>query len=562
MEETVQIKPGLNIGRYELLSFLGEGAMAVVYKAIDPVIDRTLAIKILREERCIDSEHRARFLREAKSAGNLSHPNIVTIHDVGEFNHRPFIVMELLDGIPLDKFLESCKPFTIEEGAIIGMQLADALDYAHKNGVVHRDIKPSNIVFSGDPDNKLHVKITDFGIAHVVDSNLTQHTETGAVLGTPYNISPEQVLGKKVDGRTDLFCLGITMYHIFSGQRPFNGSTLHSLLFQIATENPRPITQIIPDIPIKVKDIIDRLLQKQPEKRFQTGAEVAKAFKNVLNKSSARDIKIYKKRLVPFARRATLLVLITLVFTMIGSAPFIYKKQHDYLVHHLKDLGISYATFIADQNAEQILRGDWLAIDLFVNQTGEQKQIRQLSIVDHSGIIRGDTNTELIGQAFKELEKSQLLSTVDKVKVYQKDKNEINNTLGLHPLLRRVLMLDKNYIFTRPITYGKRKVGTVILSLSQTAIERLAIISFISIIAICFLCIIIGTSLVYYVSSTISKPVKLIKSSIDQITAGNYSLRITMDRKDEMGEAFKAFNLMVDKLQQREIKKKSDNSSQ
>jgi serine/threonine protein kinase len=128
VNDNLHLKPGLIIGRYELISFLGQGAMAIVYKAIYPVIDRTLAIKILREERCIDVEHRARFLREARSAGNLSHPNIVTVHDIGEFNNRPFIVMELLDGTPLDKLLESHKRFTIEEGAAIGMQLANALD--------------------------------------------------------------------------------------------------------------------------------------------------------------------------------------------------------------------------------------------------------------------------------------------------------------------------------------------------------------------------------------------------------------------------------------------------
>lgn len=555
-------KPVQKIGRYEIIEFLGQGAMALVYKAFDPAIDRTLAIKVLREEHCIDNEHRVRFLREAKAAGNLSHPNIVTVHDVGEFNKRPFIVMELLKGMPLDKLMESGKQFTFEETADIGIQLASALHYAHKNGVVHRDIKPSNIIFSSTSNNKPHVKITDFGIAHLTDENRTKHTQTGSVLGTPYNSSPEQVLGQKVDGRTDLFCLGITLYHLFAGQRPFNGAHLHTLLYQIATEDPRPITQVVPDFPVQLKDILEKLLRKQPDKRFQTGQDLALALTKALEDIKQRGAKRHTPRHIPMAVKATLVVATAMAVTLVASVSIFYQKQLGDLLEHLTELGIGYAGFSADQNAEPVLRGDWFALDLFVSQISKQQNINRLTIIDHQAIIRGDTQETVIGKRYKANGNTWTITENKQVTVRGENIDKPINILGISMpnYVRRGLRLDTLYVFSKPIVYRNRAVGKVIVSLSQGNIEHLALTSLVSITTPALICFFVVIAMVYLVTSKMAKPAQIIKSSIDEMAAGNYAWRITTDRADEMGEAFRSFNQMADKLQQRDVKQQTDSA--
>ena len=182
------------IGRFKILEELGRGGMAVVYKAYDPNINRPLAIKVLLEERCADKEYRSRFLAEAKAAGLLSHPNIVTIYDIGEVNDRPYIVMELLEGESLDEYMKSTMARPIRDDLAIGIQLAKALDYAHSKGIVHRDIKPSNIIRLKGSNN---IKITDFGIAHIEDPERTRQTQMGEVLGTPQYMSPDRRWGTR-----------------------------------------------------------------------------------------------------------------------------------------------------------------------------------------------------------------------------------------------------------------------------------------------------------------------------------------------------------------------------
>jgi CHASE2 domain-containing sensor protein/tRNA A-37 threonylcarbamoyl transferase component Bud32 len=269
------------LGRYEVSGELGRGAMGIVYKGVDPTIHRTVAIKTLRlsefEEEEL-AEIKKRFFREAESAGLLNHPNIVSIYDAGEEHDLAYIAMEYLEGEDLAKFTNEENLFPMREVLHIITQVADALDYAHGKEVVHRDIKPANIMRLKDTGT---VKVTDFGIARITSSS---KTKTGVVLGTPSYMSPEQVSGKRIDGRSDIFSLGVVLYEMLTGQKPFVSEDITSLMFQISKEPHPSIKEINPKIPPVVEKIIDKALSKEVEQRYQKASVMAEHLRKVMEK--------------------------------------------------------------------------------------------------------------------------------------------------------------------------------------------------------------------------------------------------------------------------------------
>lgn len=267
--DNTEIKPTL--GRYEIVKELGRGAMGTVFLGKDPRINREVAIKTLRYEE-VDAEQLAevkkRFFREAEAAGKLSHPNIVTIFDVGEDYDIAYMAMELLDGSDLAKYCRKENLLPLEEIVRVVSSVASALDYAHVNGIVHRDIKPANIMVLSNGE----IKVADFGIARVM---ATSKTQTGVVLGTPSYMSPEQIAGKKVDGRSDLFSLGVVLYELIAGEKPFNGDSIATLMYNITSSAPPSIKELSPNIPEKLIPIVEKLLSKDVEARYQKGKELA-----------------------------------------------------------------------------------------------------------------------------------------------------------------------------------------------------------------------------------------------------------------------------------------------
>lgn len=271
----------MQYGRYKIVSELGKGAMGIVYQAHDPQIDRMIALKVLREDRVVDQEFVRRFVSEAQAIGRLSHPNIVTVFDVGEDHGTIYIAMEYLEGRSLDLLLQE-KTYGLEQIVDLGAQVADALDYAHRQGIIHRDIKPGNIIVT--PQG--HVKVTDFGIARIEGASGHQMTQMGEILGTPIYMPPEQVAGQPVDGRSDIYALGVVLYELSTGRRPFAGDNLTTLFNAIGNETPTTPSAIHPQVPSSLSQLIMKCLHKSPAERFQNGRDLSQALKTSLTVQS------------------------------------------------------------------------------------------------------------------------------------------------------------------------------------------------------------------------------------------------------------------------------------
>lgn len=258
------------IGRYDVASEIGRGAMGVVYRAMDPMLERTVAIKTINM--ALDpgemEHYEKRFTIEARAAGGLNHPNIVTIHDIGRSGDLAYMAMEFLEGREL-KDLIAGRELTVDRALDIAAQAADGLAYAHQHDVVHRDIKPANIMILGDG----RVKIMDFGIARMRTADV--RTQTGVVLGSPRYLSPEQVLGKRSDGRADIFSLGVIIYEMIAGKTPFDGVDVNSLMFQIVNFTPPPPSAVNTALPQMLDLIIAKALAKSADERYATIAELA-----------------------------------------------------------------------------------------------------------------------------------------------------------------------------------------------------------------------------------------------------------------------------------------------
>jgi serine/threonine-protein kinase len=261
------------LGRYQVEKELGKGAMGVVYLGKDPKIGRVVAIKTMALSQEFEGEEltdaRERFFREAETAGRLQHQNIVTIFDAGEEHDLAYIAMEFLKGKDLVDFCKEGQLLPLPKVLSIVSRVAEALAYAHKQNVVHRDIKPANIMYEFDSDT---VKVTDFGIARITDSS---KTKTGLVLGTPSFMSPEQIAGKKVDGRSDLYSLGVMLFQMLAGVRPFRGDSMAELMYKIANEEAPDVRIIRRDVPERLANIVALALSKRPETRYQSGDQFA-----------------------------------------------------------------------------------------------------------------------------------------------------------------------------------------------------------------------------------------------------------------------------------------------
>ncbi len=265
------------IGGYEVTGVVGAGGMGVVLKAHDRSLDRIVAVKVMSPHLASSGSARRRFAREAKAAAAVLHPNVIAIHSVASEDANPFLVMPYVRGASLQKRIDSQGPLPLKDTLRIGAQIAAGLAAAHDQGLVHRDIKPANILLEEGVER---VTITDFGLARAVDD--ASMTCSGVIAGTPQYMSPEQTRGEPIDARSDLFSLGSVLYAMCAGRSPFRAETTYGVLHRIANDNPTPVCEVNTDVPVWLGHIIERLMTKRPEDRFESAAQVAELLEGCL----------------------------------------------------------------------------------------------------------------------------------------------------------------------------------------------------------------------------------------------------------------------------------------
>ncbi len=256
------------IGKYDVEERVGEGAMGVVYRAVDPVLKRRVAIKVMSDAFAQNDDLRERFLREAQAAGSLQHPNVITIYDFGDVDGHPYIAMEFVEGQDVAELIAHQVPLSVVDKLDLAIGVLQGLAYAHKRGIVHRDIKPANIRV----DDEGKARIMDFGVAHLASSNMTK---SGVMLGTPSYMAPEQIVGGKVGPQTDIFSVGAVLYELLTGARPFEGGTLQAVMYRVLSENPAPLSTVAPGLPARLNDVVMRALAKDAVNRYSSALDMA-----------------------------------------------------------------------------------------------------------------------------------------------------------------------------------------------------------------------------------------------------------------------------------------------
>jgi serine/threonine-protein kinase len=535
------------VGRYELQERIGEGAMADVYRAYDPSINRVLAIKVLKGEFRQNVECSARFLREAKAAGALSHPNIVTIYDVGEADGYPYIVMELLEGEPLDKIIGQGRPLPADDVMAIGAQLGEALHYAHGIGVIHRDIKPSNIVLAKDGRS---IKILDFGIARVAEADAlrleaeTLKTQVGQVIGTPRYMSPEQALGAEIDGRSDLFSVGVVLYELTTGCKAFSATNAGSLALQIAQQDPAPIDQLAPDAPRGLQFIVEKLLSKKADRRFADGAQLAEALRREL---SAYDAVLAeadtKGRALPLQVRLTLVMASITALVLFFSIGGVLKRQDQAMQEMALTSGSAIASFVASNASLRAVENaalppeerDWLPVEAFINAAASDPNVQQLTVVDADGVIRAASDAKRIGSPYRAVTGEPLVETDGDVRI-----SETKAADGA-----------EGFRFVRPITYAGRAFGLVDVSVSKAELTAAAELSRLLLFALGLVTVGVVVAVSFTMARLLALPIRRLKSAFDDAARGDLDFRISHQRKDEFGELFDGFNRFAAMVQDR-----------
>lgn len=524
------------IGRYRIIEELGRGAMSVVYKAEDPDIGRHLAIKLLKYELVEQEEYRELFVSEAKSAGRLSHPSIVTIYDTGIWNDRPFIAMELLDGVTLDEHLSKKGTLELEELITLARALSQALDYAHRQGVIHRDLKPENIFVLDDGDN---FKVTDFGIAKIESDFLEQKiadadketSREAQIMGTPAYMSPEQISGHGVDSKTDFYSLGVILYQASKGELPIKAANHAAMLKAVLQQNPEPLN-LSSESGMLWQSIVFRLLQKNPDLRYESAQLLLDEIDNLAKEHQENLKGLSEIKFVSMSARWAFALSGFVFLVMIFGMVWVNKRQTNLMNQLMFDYGFSISQIIASETAEPLLLDENLSLQSITEKIAENHQILYLSVLDEESSTVSSND----------------LSGLIKLKGKSKDFELVSSMRQGSVYYAPDTFSEAAYFFDSPIIYQQKEVGRVNVAISRSNLKQAMNTSLLTMIIWMLLILLVVFLGIYWLSNRFAKRVNVSRQTIHDIRLYGEATPLSIVTHDEMGRMEQEINQLSQKM--------------
>ncbi len=514
------------LGRYQIEGELGRGSMSIVYEAFDPHIDRRLAVKILRERFAREVKSRQRFLREARSAGGLNHPNIVTVFDVGQFEGQPYLVMERLPGQSLEAYLESGNQPTPAEVIDIGIQLASALNYAHQRGVIHRDVKPSNIYI--DPDSGL-VKLVDFGIAAIEQRTRGGDSDEGLITGTPRYMAPEQIQGESCDRRTDLYGLGVVLYQLIGGQLPYQADSMEHLVREILHGDPPRLRPVHDSTPVELVELVEQLMAKRPEARHQNGALVVEELQEIRADLDRGLLKTARQTSASW--RWPLVLSLCLALVLGAGLTWVYQSQTTAMTEATFGYGDALASVIAREITEAMFLEDTAALSNLVADFSVNPQVKFLHVSDREGVVQASTDPFLQGEPAPERSGRYIERTQSAA---------------------RLITLDEGALeFRTPVRIQAQRIGQVQLGLDGDQLKATARTTLSMLVIVFVVTVLVVGAGFAWMSRMQQRSLQRFGWGLQRIAKGQYDFRLEPGRQDVMLSLIRRFNDMAVRLQER-----------
>ncbi|WP_196140937.1 serine/threonine-protein kinase [Aliikangiella sp. G2MR2-5] len=533
--------PPKQLGRYRIVSEVGRGATAFVYKAYDPQLDRFLALKVLRPELADDKTYRTAFIKEARLAAQLTHPGIVTIFDVDITDNKPYIAMELLEGATLEQILQAQGKLNLKTVLAMCQQLSRSLNYAHKQGVVHRDIKPGNIVVLKD---KKTVKVTDFGIAQLDDNVSHSGKRSDKVLGTPEYMAPEQVLGKPMDNRSDLYALGVVMFRMLMAVPPFRNDDLGTLFKDIVKRRPPEIQIEEEKVRDDVQDLIRKLLQKSPDKRFQSAANVTAELSKIQAKLGTVKPK-KRKSFVSLRLRWTATMAGVVFLSMCISLAIVYFVQYRSLSGITFDYGRSIARMLAFESAEPMLLDDSVGLNAIIQESSKNEQLTSVFVMNTDNQIVASTDESMLGKNFAPPAERELEQAIESTRIYQR---ELENGKVLFDI-------------EMPIVYSSAELGSLYVTFNAESMFLASKTTLITMLVVMMITLMVVFLITLGLARRTSKDFQRITQAINKLVGGRYDARLISERNDESGQLFMTFNRLAESIENKLEKADSANQS-